>query len=215
MRLQLKLLDSTKDIESKILKALLSEVSDSMKKYAKNISKEIKELVVSALQNSPEYQSLVSGSLQAEFGIPDPENRLVELLNIWARNASVTFATPTITGSRIKGYFRLEMIKADLSDVLGSDLAMVIDSNSGKSLHWLEWLSLAGDKTIIKDYDIVYGPNKRSRTGLAIMRSQSGARWKVPSEFAGNIGDNWITRSIDSISDSIDIAIQSGFNNFI
>jgi hypothetical protein len=92
---------------------------------------------------------------------------------------------------------------------------MVIDSNSGKSLHWLEWLSLAGDKTIIKDYDIVYGPNKRSRTGLAIMRSQSGARWKVPSEFAGNIGDNWITRSIDSISDSIDIAIQSGFNNFI
>lgn len=215
MRIQFKLLDSTKDIEQKILKALLLEISDSMKKYARNISKDIKNIVIDAIQNSPEYQSLVSGSLQAEFGIPDPDNRLSDLLQIWKNNASVTYSAPSIVGSRIKASFKLEMIKADLSDVLGSDLGIVIDSNSGKSVYWLEWLSLAGDKTIIKDYNIVYGPNKRSRTGLAIMRQQSGAKWRVPSEFSGTAGDNWITRAIDSASDSIQIAIESGFNKFI
>lgn len=215
MKLQFKLLDSTKDIESKILKALLSEISDSMKLYAKNISKEIRDIVISAIENSPEYISLISGSLKAEFGIPDPENRLAGLLVLWSKNISITFAPPSITGSRIKSNFRLEMIKADLSDILGSDLVTVIDGNSGKSVNWLEWLSLAGDKTIIKDYNIVYGPNKRSRTGLAIMRSQSGAKWRVPAEFSGTIENNWITRSIDSVSDLIDTTIQTGFNKIL
>ena len=36
MRIQFKLLDSTKDIENKILKALLSEITDNMKKYDSN-----------------------------------------------------------------------------------------------------------------------------------------------------------------------------------
>ena len=215
MKLKFKLLDSSQDIEKKILKALLSEISSSMKIYAKNISKEITDIVILAIQNSPEYSSLTSGSLKAEFGIPDPENRLAGLLVLRSKNISVTFAPPSISQSRIKSYFRLEMIKADLSDILGSDLVTVIDSNSGKSVNWLEWLSLAGDKTIIKDYNVVYGPNKRSRTGLAIMRSQSGAKWKVPSEFSGTIDNNWITRSIDSVSDLIETTIETGFKKII
>lgn len=215
MKLQIKILENNKDIEQKILKALLSEINDSMKKYAKNISIQIKDTVILAIQNSNEYQSLLSGSLKSEFGIPDPENRLTQLLQIWKNNVSVTYVAPKITNNIIKSSFKLEMIKADLSDVLGSDLAVVIDSNSGKSVNWLEWLSLAGDKTIIKDYTIVYGPNKRSRTGQAIMRQQIGGKWKVPSQFAGTIGNNWIIRAIDSVSDEIENIIYNGFNSFI
>lgn len=215
MRLQFKILEKNQEIEQRILKALLSEISDGMKKYVKNISINIKNIISQAIENSPEYQSLISGSLKGEFGIPDPENRLTQLLQIWKNNASVTYSAPSIVGSSIKSSFKLEMIKADLSDVLGSDLATVIDSNSGKSINWLEWLSLAGDKTIIKDYTIVYGPNKRSRTGLAVMRQQSGAKWRVPSEFSGNITNNWIIRSIDAVSDQIENTISSGFNSIL
>jgi len=215
MRLQFKILEKNQEIEQRILKALLSEISDGMKKYVKNISINIKNIISQAIENSPEYQSLISGSLKGEFGIPDPENRLTQLLQIWKNNASVTYSAPSIAGSSIKSSFKLEMIKADLSDVLGSDLATVIDSNSGKSINWLEWLSLAGDKTIIKDYTIVYGPNKRSRTGLAVMRQQSGAKWRVPSEFSGNITNNWIIRSIDAVSDQIENTISSGFNSIL
>ena len=215
MKIQFKLLEKNKEIESKILNALLSEVTDRMKSYAKNITIKIKSVVIDAIRSSPEYQSLVSGSLKAEFGIPDPEQRLSQLLQLWSSGASITYNAPRISNSKITTSFKLELIKADLSDVLGSDIAIVTDGLSGKSVYWLEWLSLAGDKSIIKDYTVVYGPNRRSRTGLAIMRSSSGSRWKVPSEFSGTINNNWITRAIDSVSDDIESIIQQGFKDFI
>ena len=136
-------------------------------------------------------------------------------MKIWSSSASVTYNSPRISNSKITTSFKLELIKADLSDVLGSDIAIVTDGVSGKSVYWLEWLSLAGDRSILKDYTVVYGSNRRSRTGLAVMRSQSGSRWKVPSEFSGSIGNNWITRSIDSVSDNIESLIQEGFRDFI
>lgn len=180
MKIQFKIVESNREIENKILKALLPEIAKLMKNASQNISKEIKNLVVRAIENSPEYISLVSGSLKAEFGLPDPEQRLSELLNIWIKNIKVFFNPATISNSRIKSSFKLELIQSDFSDVLGSNAAILIDGLSGKSVYWLEWLSLAGDKTILKDYTVVYGPNKRSRTNLAIMRSQSGSKWRVP-----------------------------------
>jgi hypothetical protein len=211
MKIKFKLLESNKDIESKILTALLSDVTDMIKNSGNKISATIKNIVINAIQSSPEYQSLISGSLKAEFGIPDPERRLSELLNLWTKKVSVIYKPPKISNSRITTSFKLELIRADLSDVLGSDIAIVTDSLSGKSVHWLEWLSLAGDKTIIKDYTVVYGRNRRSRTGLAIMRESVGSRWRVPAEFAGTINNNWITRSIDAVSDEIEQAIEKGF----
>lgn len=215
MKIQFKILEKNKEIERKILDALLPEIADVMKIASKNITKNIKEIVAAAIQTSPEYISLVSGSLKAEFGIPDPENRLVELLNFWINNIKISFQPATISNSKIKSSFRLELIRSDLSDVLGSDVSVVIDGLSGKSVYWLEWLSLAGDKSILKDYTIVYGASRRSRTGLAIMRPQSGSRWKVPPEFSGTIGNNWITRAIDSASDDIEKAIEQGFGGII
>lgn len=211
MKIQFKILEKNKEIENKILNALLPEIADTMKSASKSITKNIKELVIQAIQNSPEYSSLISGSLKAEFGIPDAEQRLIELLNIWINNINVTFQPATISNSKIKSSFKLELIRSDLSDVLGSDAAIIIDNLSGKSVYWLEWLSLSGDKSILKDYTIVYAPSRRSRTGLAVMRSQSGSRWKVPSEFSGTINNNWITRAIDSVSDEIQKIIEQGF----
>lgn len=211
MRIQFKILEKNREIEKRILDALLPEIANLMKNASRSITKNIKDIVVTAIQNSPEYLSLMSGSLKAEFGIPDPEQRLTELLNIWIKNINISFSPPKVSNSRIKSSFKLEFIRSDLSDVLGSDVGIVVDNLSGKSVYWLEWLSLAGDKSILKDYTIVYGPNRRSRTGLAVMRPLSGGRWKVPPEFSGTVNNNWITRAIDSVSDQIEKAIEQGF----
>ena len=210
MKLSFSILDKSAAIEQKILKALTQEIKKTFN--AKNTISEIQNLVIGAIQTSPEYQSMVGGILQAELGIPDPVSRLSRLLDIWIANTRVSFSAPVASGSKINGQLKIEMIKADLSDVNGSDISFVIDANTGKSVYWLEWLTLAGDKTIIKNYDVILGPNRRSRTGFAIMRQVAGGRWKVPSEFAGTINNNWITRSIDSVADKIENLLERAFD---
>lgn len=210
MKISFSILEQASHIEQKILKALQTEIQKAFN--VKKIISEIQNLVISSIQLSPEYQSMTGGILQGELGIPDPVNRLSTLLNLWLTNTKISFSTPVVTGSQIKGHLTIEMIKADLSDVNGSDIAFIVDSNTGKSVYWLEWLTLAGDKTIIKNYDIVIGSNRRSRTGFAIMRQAAGGKWKVPSEFAGTINDNWITRSIDLIADDIQDILKKAFN---
>lgn len=102
----------------------------------------------------------------------------------------------------IKSSFSANLIKSDFTDVLGADAALVQDNIRGYSLPWLEWLLLEGNRTIIPTQSVVIGPNPRSRTGMAIMR-ESTQGWNVPSEFAGTINDNWITRAIDDAAQDV------------
>jgi hypothetical protein len=84
----------------------------------------------------------------------------------------------------------------------------VVTDSKGYSLPWLKWLLFEGSKPLIKNYSVKFGSNKRSRTGQAIMIS-SNKNWKVPSEFAGTVTNNWITRAIDRASDKILQDIQN------
>ena len=103
------------------------------------------------------------------------------------------------------------MIRSDFSDVLSSDSGFVIDALRGYQLPWLEWLLLEGNKAIISKQEVIIGPNKFSRTGLAIMRP-SNKSWRVPSEFAGTIKDNWITRAIDNSESQINELLDKAFS---
>lgn len=94
------------------------------------------------------------------------------------------------------------MIQSDYTDVLNSSAA-VFKTEKGTDLNWLEWLLLFGSKTIIKDYEVEFGYNPRSRTGQAIMRGVKRGKWSVPYEFSGTQNNNWITRAIDSVESDI------------
>lgn len=209
MIIRLKLEDTIGQIQNNICKALLPE----LKKYFKIIESKLKirlrDIVTKIIKSSPEYNSLISGELRYELGVPDASSRIETIFNIWFSNIDVSIKQPKLSGNGISGKISISFIKSDLSDILSSDIATIIDSNTGSNVNWLEWLSVAGDKTIITDYDILVGPNPRSRTGQAIMKISSGKKWKVPSNFSGTLNSNWITRAIDSNASNIEQEIQN------
>ena len=216
MQFKIKILEKNTEIEQKILQALLPQVNSVLNKYSKAIIPKLKEAVSIAIKNSPEYNSIIGGSLKYELGITDGDNRINNLLNIWLSNISISFKPIALKSSQLQGGINLSMIKADLSDVLGSNAAIITDGKTGSMVDWLNWLSLAGDRTIIKDYDFILGSNSRSRTGGGIMRYAPGSgKWKVPSEFSGTATNNWITRSIETASDNIENILMATLKDIV
>lgn len=211
MRLSIKLLESNQEINDKILQALMPQVDDYLKTRLNKLRRMLPPMLRDIIQNTPEYNSLIGGQLQYEFGMPDPGVKLANIIDIWTNNIHIEYNGPTIVSNKLRASFSASLIRRNFDDVLSSDYALVIDNLRGYQLPWLEWLLLEGNKTIIKKQEVVIGPNKFSRTGNAIMR-QSSRSWKVPSEFAGTIGDNWITRAIDNAQSEINQFLDSIFS---
>lgn len=210
MKFSTSLLESDQKITSLILKSILSDTEKYFSNISKTLENNLKTIVKNGIINSPEYQSIASGKLQYHFGLPDSTARLQQILSIWER-IKLVINKPKIKSSGIIGNIQLYMIAADYSDVLNLP-ASTFTTEKGEDLAWLQWLLLSGDKTIIKEYDIVIGPNPRSRTGNAVMKKTVNGKWSVPPEFAGTQNNNWITRVLDSISNDIDNTISRAIN---
>lgn len=202
MKIEFNLTDSEKAIQNAILSSIKDAVQDIFRISLPSIKKSISTRVYNVLTSEPEYQSLVSGKLQYEFGIPSSAQKVNHIIHIWSDNIIVETIPVKLTGSSIIGGFTLGMIKSDYSDVLSDDAATVVDSKTGSILPWLEWLLLYGGKIIISNYEVKVGPSPYSRTGLAIMKP-SKKDWRVPPEFAGTKTNNWVTRALDRLDQEI------------
>lgn len=197
----LKILENNQTISNRILKEINKELTSRLQIVFEKSQIDISTIVQNAIVNSSTYQSLLSGQLKAEFGLPDSDDRLDEILNFWSK-IYAKFDKPKINNNQITGGFKIQMIQKDFKDVLSASASSFVTSK-GDRLDWLEWLLLFGKKTIIKDYNVVFGNYKTSRTRMAIMRNTISGKWSVPSEYAGTIKDNWITRIIDSLDEDI------------
>lgn len=202
LNINLKILESDSEIQKRLLKALLPDTRKYMNKVINTLKNKLPNVINEAIKRAPEYDAILTGQLKAEFGIPDPGLKLAGLLDIWSKNIAIEYQNPQISSNQIKSNFSISMIRVDFSDVLYSDFAEVVDNERGYSLPWLQWLLLEGNKTLVKNYEVVLGPSPRSRSGLALM-APSKKSWRVPSGFSGTQGNNWITRSIDSAQSDI------------
>lgn len=211
MNISLRLLESDQQINKEILNALLPEVTNFMNNGVNLIKRELPAILQNAIVNTPEYSSILNGKLKYEFGIPDPNIKLNNLIDLWIENIKYPYMKPTIIGNKIKSSFEVNAVRVDFAEVLYSDDALVIDNIRGYNLPWLEWLLLEGNKTIISKQEVVIGPNNFSRTGNAIMRD-SNKSWKVPSEFSGTVTNNWITRAIDGVEGNIQYLLDRAFS---
>jgi len=201
LRGRVEIVETTDQIEGKILRALKPEINKYLKKVFDKTKPRILQALTNAITSSPEYSSLLNGSLKYEFGLPDSDNRVASILKFWQK-LNVEYKSVSIDGKKLVGGFVINMVDSSYTDVLSSGAA-TFKTEKGTDLNWLEWLLLFGNKTIIKDYVVEFGPNPRSRTGQAVMKGIQKGKWSVPASFSGTKNNNWITRAIDSATPEI------------
>lgn len=206
MKLSFNLLETNSEIEKKILNAILDIINSKLNLAKNNIINGLQELVRTAITSEPEYQSLVAGQLKYELGI-DNTAKIEQIIDIWISNIDINFTSASITGSQITGQIMISMIKSDYSDVLSSEAASITDINTGSVVPWLYWLLLGGGDILVKNYEVLIGPNPRSRTGNAIMISSKN-NWRMPPQYAGTAEDNWVYRAISKLDSQIENLMQ-------
>lgn len=208
LNFKIKVLEDDFIIAQRISYALIPEINKYLNNIYQNMANSISNIVVNSIISQPEYESLMGGQLQGEFGIPDPSSRLSEIISTIKSGSNIVRKPTSVVNGKIKAGIRFQMIQSDFQDLISLGSASFA-TEKGTKLNWLEWLLLEGDTIIISDYGFVAGPNPNSRTGLGIMKGYSGASWRVPPEFAGNIKNNWITRAIDAAQSSIDKELKN------
>jgi hypothetical protein len=206
MNLSLTLLESDSQIKSLILAQIKNVINNSITKSIPKITNEIKAAVALALRAEPEYQSLISGELKAELGIPDV-GQVDSVIDLMIDTLKVRLIPIKIGSFGLSGGFELTMLESsDLGGVITASPAYVTDIK-GYSLPWLEWLCLRNNEIIVKNFDVKYGPSPNSRSGMAIMVPSTNS-WRVPPAFAGSSSRNWTTRAIERVEPQVYSIIQ-------
>jgi hypothetical protein len=208
LKFDLDLIDSNKEIAQKINRALLPQLNKYIDNIYQKIKNTIPDIVVKSIMSQPEYTSLISGKLKGEFGLPDAQTRINQILNTIKNSANITKNPTTIKNNKVSGGIVFKMILSDFQDLLSLGEASFI-TEKGVKLDWLRWLLIEGDSAIIGNYQFIAGASPYSRTGLGIMKEFGGAFWRVPPEFSGSIKNNWITRAIDAASSTIEQQLNS------
>ena len=206
MKFSLRLLETDSQISKLIMDELKIILDKAINTALPKISTEIKILISESLRNQPEYSSLMTGTLKAELGIADATS-INSVIDALIETLAVQRNDIKVTNKGLSGGFVLTMMKSDdMNGVIYTDPASVKDA-SGYSLPWLEWLLLKGNEILVKNYEVSYFSSPYSRSGMAIMIPSSSS-WRVPPQFAGTENDNWTTRAINSVEDSVYKIIQ-------
>lgn len=214
--IELSLVESNARIEEMILRALVEDLNSTINRALKPITDKVRPIIEQAIKGTPEYSSLLGGTLQGELGVVNPQLKLENIIDVWVKSTTVKLDKVTKLGKKLKGGLTLTAIDDNFENVTSMRDAIQV-TGKGQQLPWLEWLLLRGDEVIIKDYEINTGPRaNRSRTGLATMVSVERGKWRVPPEFSGTEQSNFVTRAIDSIDDNIqDIIIKQIQDNIL
>jgi hypothetical protein len=203
MNITVSLLESSADIKDQILVAIKNHIESKLPKASKAATDKIHPLIIKGLKEEPEYQSLVGGDLRLGMGIAD-SSKVDDIIEKLASTISIENKPITIGSNGLLGGFVITAIHSEnFNGLLTDDSAVVVDTEKGYSLPWLDWLLLQGNKTIITDYTMKVGPNPNSRTGMAIM-VESDRNWRVPPSFAGTKTNNWTTRAIQRIQKEVE-----------
>lgn len=207
MNFSLSLLESNSDIRQYILNALKDELTVVLNKAVVSLEPKLKALIKQALQNEPEYQSLLSGELRKQFGIADTSN-VDTCINNLVHTIMIEVNPIKITINGLSGGVLVKIIPTSFDGIIDDTSAVVVDGSRGYSLPWLEWLLLRGGEIIVRNYEVQYGTNPESRSGDAIMVS-SNRNWRVPAEFSGTARNNWVTRALSTLEEQIPQLIQN------
>lgn len=203
VKISTKVTETENQIARMMIDAIKDMLNDVLLKSAMSIQRRVRDLFIDQITNSDTWESLKSGKLRAEFGMPqyDVEARLKEILDIWVKTIIVDYKPIYTSGTNFKGGITLSLLETDWQDVISSQAGNIALANY--NLPWMEWLLTYGDKIIIRDFVVKQVLNPRSRSGMAIMVESKSGRWRVPPEFSGTTNNNFVTRILDNINDKM------------
>lgn len=203
--------ESDDKIAKLILKEIMEQVNVLFKKVTPNIEKRVKLLFHKAIENCPEMEALRNpGDLGGQLGVIGPEYKQQAIFTKWIDSIHIIPRKISISNNQVQGGFIVCGIADDFGGVLNMEEARQV-TEKGTDLLWLQWLLIYGDATIIADYDVAMGDKyvAHSRTGGMVMVKNSGRkRWGIPSQYAGTINNNFLTRTINLIDNDIVDIIQ-------
>ena len=189
MSLSLRLVESPGAIDTAIRRAFAQQLNIKMRLISKKLEGMAMKSVAMWIQSQPEMLSLVGGSrsLAAHFGLPQGSGAAAVQAIIGSVMMSTTVEFRPITPS-LTGGIDLNFQPNDFKNLLGLPEGFVREYPEG---HWLNMLLNMGMSTIITGYR--YKPGFGGRSGGGIMTP--GSSWRVPPQYAGTSGNNFVTRA--------------------
>lgn len=195
---------SEKNFDRSFKAAVQREINNALVNAQSDVLEYIKKAVRRTLESSPEYYSLIEGDLAFQFGfVKGSEKSYVDPVIDYIVN-SITIDVNKFVYD-IGGGYSINLCVLNIDELSQIGKASYISKPSNEPVEWLNWLLTQGNKIIIQGYFINIGKfaPKNSRSTKALMVKSSGRSWglntqsKVPSELAGTIDNNWVTRAID------------------
>lgn len=195
-RIDVKVTADVSDLFRKAGVACVPLIHEACRLIAERSLPKVVELVGIGMRNSPEFESLASGQLRAEFGLGQAAGGQVEGRDaaedvVRAVQESVYVETLPVRGD-ILGGVAIGVFKRSFVDALSSKWASYTSTNSRGESHlipWLEWLLFRGDAVILTGVELMMDYEKRkinsrsmSRTGKAIM---------IRRDFSGSVAGKY------------------------
>lgn len=195
-RATIKLLETNRQIEKKIYEALAGETNKKIKRNRGRVKSHFFALAETWVRSSKELASLSAiaspNSLNANFGIPVSSAAEIAEDIVRAVISSYSIEISPIN-SKLKGNVIFNFQESSFSNLLSLTSGRV-KTELGVELHWMDWLLLKGDTTIVYGYD--YMPSRKGRSKGGTMGA--GQAWRVPPQFSGTAGNNFITRAFEN-----------------
>lgn len=213
-----KIIDSASQIRVKLLSVLKEESQTLFKKASPIILENTKRLVRSSINNSEAIFSLLGSdfslnNLKKQFGLTDEEavKSVDEILDAVVDSINIIYNTNGKSG--LISSITIEILPESLQQNMGKYIGVYTSGVSGSQINWLEWLLTKGYSIVVSDFRLFLKESEASRAGGAIMVKQEGSGYRVDSRFAGTIGDNFLTRAIESVLPEILLIIQQTIKN--
>lgn len=196
--------ESSNEIERLIHKVIQEQFKKKVGGIISKLEERISVIIYHALSSQPEWNSIISGALKGELGVLDGSTALFNILDTILQNIQIKVeykSNPVISTVSIIG------VNQNYHDLYSLPTSFFTSEN-GSIIEWLRWLLEGGDGVIVIGYDFV--PGYLGRTKQGYMRE--GLGWSVPSQFAGSVGDNFITRAFLEAQPNLEKTINEAFN---
>jgi hypothetical protein len=161
--------------------------------YSK-IRRAVKPVIVDAIYDCPEMESLRSGKLRYDLGVKaDPT-----LLISWS--VADTMKLQYAYSNQYIFNFSISIQPGKYENLLDLPQSVFISEN-GKKVPWLEWLLTNGTKVIMADFGVLYKEGAGRTDGAITVKNVTP--FMIDPAFAGVSGDNFISRALNKNAQKI------------